>query len=58
MLLNACKEICFVVNKGNIEYMAVGRHCGMIANEHIAVGSISYGKVKIFNQLRPAFTDK
>ena len=40
MLLNASKDIGLAVN--------VGRHRGMIANEHIKIGSNSYGKVKTF----------
>jgi hypothetical protein len=31
--------------------MEIGRHRGMIANENIRIGSISYEKVKTFNHL-------
>ena len=48
MLLNACKDIGLAVNKGKTKYMEIGRHRGMIANEHIKIGSNSYEKVKTF----------
>ena len=35
VLLNACKDICLAVNIGKTKYMEIGRHRGMIANEHI-----------------------
>ena len=41
----------FMVTKLKIIYMAVGRHRGMIANEHIRVDSNSYEKVKTFKYL-------
>ena len=47
--LNACKDIGLAVNTGKIKYMEIGRHRGMIANEHIKIGSNSYEKVKTFN---------
>ena len=33
------------------KYMEIGRHRGMIANEHIRIGSDSYEKVKTFKYL-------
>ena len=39
MLLNACKDIGLAVNIGKTEYMEIGRHRSMIANEHIKIGS-------------------
>ena len=41
LLLNACKDIGLAVNTGKIEYMEMGRNRGMIANEHIMIGSNS-----------------
>ena len=35
ILLNACKDIAIAVNTGKTKYMKIGRHRGMIANEHI-----------------------
>ena len=46
MLLNACKDIGLAVNTGKTKYMETGRHRGMVANEHIRIGSNSYEKVK------------
>ena len=51
MLLNACKDIGLAVNTGKIRYMEIGRHLGMITNEHIRIGSGSYEKVKTFKYL-------
>ena len=51
MLLNACKDIGLAVNTGKSKYMKIGRPRGMIANEHIRVGSNSYEKVKTFKYL-------
>ena len=47
VLLNACKDIGLAVNTGKTKYMEIGRHRGMIANEHIN----SYEKVKTFKFL-------
>ena len=44
--LNACKDICLVVNIGKTKYMELRRHEGMVANELIAEGSNSAEKVK------------
>ena len=52
MLLNACndcKDIGLAGNIGKIKYMEIGRHRGVIANEHITIGSNSYEKVKPLN---------
>ena len=47
-LLNACKDIGLAVNiEKNTKYMQVGCLRGMLANEHITVGSNSYVKVNI-----------
>ena len=37
MLLNACKDIGLAVNIGKTKYIEVGRHRGIIANEHIRI---------------------
>ena len=42
---NACKDIGLAVNTGKTRYMEIGRHRGMIANEHIRIRSNSYEKV-------------
>jgi hypothetical protein len=34
VLLSACRDIGFTVNKGKSKQMEIGRHRGMIANEH------------------------
>ena len=49
MLLNACKDIGSAVNIGKTKYMEIGRHRGVIANEHIKIRSNSYEKVKILS---------
>ena len=46
VLLNACKDIGLAVNPGKTKYKEIGRHRGMIANEHIKMGRNSYEKVK------------
>ena len=46
MLLNACKDIGLAVNIGKTKYIEIGRLRGMIANEHITLGSNSYETVK------------
>ena len=51
MLLNACKDIGLAVNTRTTKYKEIGRNRGMIANEHIKVGSNSYEKMKIFKYL-------
>ena len=37
VLLNACKDIGLTANIGKTKYMEIGRHRGMIANEHIKI---------------------
>ena len=49
--LNACKDVGLPVNIGKTKYMEVRRRRGLIANEHIAVGSNSYKTVKTFKYL-------
>ena len=46
VLLNACKDIGLAVNTVNTKYMKIGRQRGMIANEHMRIGSQYYDKVK------------
>ena len=58
VLLNACKDIDLAVNTGKTKYMEIGRHQGMIANEHIRIGTNSYEEVKIFKYLGPLETNK
>jgi hypothetical protein len=48
MLLNLCKNIGLAVNLGKTNYVKIGLHRGMIANEHIKIGSNSNEKVKTF----------
>ena len=45
------KDIGLAVNTGKTKYMEIGRHRGMIANEHIKIGSKSYEKVETFKYL-------
>ena len=40
-----------ILNTGKTKYMEVERHPGMVANEHIRIGSNSYEKVKTFKCL-------
>ena len=40
-IYDACKDICLAVNTGKTKYMEIGRHRGMIANEHIKIGTNS-----------------
>ena len=49
VLLHSCKDIGLAVNTGKTKYMDIGRHRGIIANEHIKIGSNSYGKGKPLN---------
>ena len=48
VLLKACKDTGLAVNTGKTNYMEIGRHRGIIANEHIKIGRNSYEKVKNF----------
>ena len=58
VLLNACKDIGLVVNRGKTKYMEIGRHRGVIANAHIKIDSNSYEKVKTFKYLGPLLTNQ
>ena len=58
VLLNACKDIGLAVNTGKTKYMEIGRHRGMMANAHMAVGSNPYEKMKTFKNLGPLLTMK
>ena len=51
VLLNAYKDIGLAVNTGKTKYVEIGRHRGMIANEHIRIGSNSYEKMKTIKYL-------
>ena len=55
---NAGKDIGLAVNTGKTKYMEIGRHRGMIANEHIKIGSNSYEKVKTFKYLGSLLTNQ
>ena len=35
LLLNACRDIGLAVHTGKTKYMEIGRHQGMVENEHI-----------------------
>ena len=48
VLLNACKDIGLAVITGKTKHMEIGRHPGMVANEHIRINSNSFEKVKSF----------
>ena len=50
VLLNACKDIGLAVNTGKTKYMEIIRHRGIIANEHIKLGSNSYLGSLLTNQ--------
>ena len=56
LLLNACKDIGLAVNTRKTKYMEAGRHPGMTENEHIRIGSNSFGKVNNFKNV--GFIDK
>ena len=43
VLLNACKDVGLAVNTGKIKEHKIGRHRGVVANEHISIGN-SYEK--------------
>ena len=57
MLLNACKDIGLAVNTGKNKYMEIGRHGGVVANEHIKIDNNSYEKVKTFKYLGSLLTN-
>ena len=46
------------VNTGKTKGMDVGRHQGIMANEHMRIGSRSYAKVKTFNYLSSLLTNQ
>ena len=50
-MVNACKYISLAVNIGRTKYLKVGRHRGLKANEHIAIGINSYEKERNFKYL-------
>ena len=58
VLLNACKDIGLAINTGKIKNMEIGRRRGVIANEHIKIGSNSYEKVKTFKYLGSLLTNQ
>jgi hypothetical protein len=58
VLLNACKDIGLAINTGKAKYMELGHHRGMISNEHIRIGSNSYGEVKSYICIFRLFSDK
>ena len=43
---------------GKIKYMEIGSHRGMVANEHIKIGSNSYEKVKTCKYLGSLLTNQ
>ena len=49
--IKCCKDIGLSVNTGKTKYMETGRYGGMIANAHIKIGSKSFEKVNILNNL-------
>ena len=51
VLLYPCRDINLAVNTGENKYMGVGHHRGMMANEHIRVGSNFYERVKKFKRV-------
>ena len=51
VLLKSFNGIGLAVNTGKTKYMEIGRHQGMIADEHIRIGSNSYEKVITFKYL-------
>ena len=48
MLLNACEGIVLAVNTRKARYMEIGRHRGLIPNEHIMVDGNLCEKLKTF----------
>ena len=48
VLLKDYKYICLAVNTRKTKYMEIGRHRGVMANEHIRLGSNSYEKANTF----------
>ena len=58
MLLNACKDVGLAVNTVKTKYMAVGRIRGMMADEHISIGSNSHEKMKTFKYFASLLTNQ
>ena len=58
MLSNACKGIGLAGNTGKTKFMEVGRHRGMVANEHIIADSNSYEKVITYKYLGSLLTNQ
>ena len=56
VLLNVCKDIA--LNTWKTKYMEIGRHRGMIANEHIRLGSNSYEQKKTFKYIGSLMTNQ
>ena len=45
------------LNIGKNKHLEIGRHRGMMENDHVAVASYSYEKVKIIKSLSPLLID-
>ena len=58
VLLNTCRHIGLAVDTGKTMYMEIGLQRGMMANEHIKIGSNSYEKVKIFKYIGSLLTNQ
>ena len=58
VLLNACKDINLAVNIEKPNYMEVGCHWDIMANELIAIDGNSYDKMKTFKCLGSLLTNQ
>ena len=58
VLSNACKDIGLAVNTRKTKYMEVACHRGLMANEHIMVGSNSCEKAKIIKYVGSILTNQ
>ena len=58
VLSNTCKNIDVALNTGKTKCMEVGHHWGMMAIEHITIGSNLCEKVKTYNYLGSLLTNK
>ena len=58
VLFNACENIGLVVNIGKTEYVEIGHHQGIMANEHIAIGNNSYQREETFRYLGSSLTEQ
>ena len=56
LLLNSCNDTGLAAKIGKTKYIDIGRHRGIMANEHITVGSNSCKKVKTFKYLGSLLT--